>query len=108
MGIFSRLKWFFKNQWKQYLIGVIALIIVAIVNVIPPKIIGNVVDAVSKRNVTGNFLLVSMLIFLGTAIAQYLLRFLWRKNDIWKFFRFRERFKKSALSSIYEDGCYFL
>lgn len=79
MGIFSRLKWFFKNQWKQYLIGVIALIIVAIVNVIPPKIIGNVVDAVSKRNVTASFLWVSMLIFLGTAIAQYLLRFLWRK-----------------------------
>lgn len=79
MGIFSRLKWFFKNQWRQYLVGVIALIVVAIFNVIPPRIIGDVVDAVSKRNMTAHFLLVNMLVFLGTAIAQYLLRYLWRK-----------------------------
>lgn len=79
MGIFSRLKCFFKNQWRQYLVGVIALIVVAIFNVIPPRIIGDVVDAVSKRNMTAHFLLVNMLVFLGTAIAQYLLRYLWRK-----------------------------
>lgn len=79
MGIFSRLKWFFKNQWRQYLVGVIALIVVAIFNVIPPRIIGDVVDAVSKCNMTAHFLLVNMLVFLGTAIAQYLLRYLWRK-----------------------------
>lgn len=79
MGIFSRLKWFFKNQWKQYLIGVLALVVVAIFNVIPPRIIGDVVDAVSKKNMTGRFLIISMSIFLVTAIAQYLLRYLWRK-----------------------------
>ncbi|WP_334333255.1 ABC transporter ATP-binding protein [Companilactobacillus sp. HBUAS59544] len=79
MGIFSRLKWFFKNQWKQYLIGVLALVVVAIFNVIPPRIIGDVVDAVSKKNMTVRFLIISMSIFLVTAIAQYLLRYLWRK-----------------------------
>ncbi|TGD24879.1 ATP-binding cassette domain-containing protein [Companilactobacillus suantsaicola] len=79
MGIFSRLKWFFKNQWKQYLVGVLALVVVAIFNVIPPRIIGDVVDAVSKKNMTARFLVISMSIFLVTAIAQYLLRYLWRK-----------------------------
>lgn len=79
MGIFSRLSWFFKHQWKQYLLGVIALILVAVCNVIPPRIIGNVVDAVSKRNMTGQFLISNILTLFIVAIIQYLLRFLWQK-----------------------------
>lgn len=79
MGIFSRLSWFFKHQWKQYLIGVIALILVAICNVIPPRIIGNVVDAVSKRQMTTKFLVTNMVVLFVVAIIQYLLRFLWQK-----------------------------
>ena len=79
MGIFSRLSWFFKHQWKQYLLGVIALILVAICNVIPPRIIGNVVDAVSKKSMTMNYLVRNMVTLFVIAIVQYLLRFLWQK-----------------------------
>lgn len=79
MGIFSRLSWFFKHQWKQYLIGVIALILVAICNVIPPRIVGNIVDTVSKRNMTINYLVKNMSLLFVIAIIQYLLRFLWQK-----------------------------
>ncbi|MQS76361.1 ABC transporter ATP-binding protein [Companilactobacillus halodurans] len=79
MGIFSRLQWFFKRQWRQYLIGVIALILVAICNVIPPKIIGNVVDAVSTNSMTSHYLIINMIVLFFVAILQYLLRFLWQK-----------------------------
>jgi len=79
MGIFSRLSWFFKKQWRQYLIGIIALILVAICNVIPPRIVGNIVDAVSKKNMTMNFLITNMVVLFVVAIVQYLLRFLWQK-----------------------------
>lgn len=79
MGIFSRLSWFFKHQWKQYLIGVVALILVAICNVIPPRIIGNVVDSVSNKNMTVRFLVINMVTLFIVAIVQYLLRFLWQK-----------------------------
>ena len=79
MGIFSRLSWFFKHQWKQYLVGVIALVLVAICNVIPPRIIGNVVDAVSKKDMTSHFLITNMVVLFVVAIVQYLLRFLWQK-----------------------------
>lgn len=79
MGIFSRLSWFFKHQWKQYLIGVVALILVAICNVIPPRIIGNVVDSVSNKNMTVRFLIINMVTLFVVAIVQYLLRFLWQK-----------------------------
>jgi len=79
MGIFTRLDWFFRKQWKQYLFGVIALIVVAIFNVIPPRIIGNIVDKVSTRKMTVSFLVWSLIAFFIIAIFQYFLRFLWRK-----------------------------
>lgn len=79
MGIFSRLGWFFKKQWKQYFIGVVALLLVALCNVVPPKIIGNVVDGVSQKNLTMKYLTINMVILFVVALIQYLLRFLWQK-----------------------------
>ncbi|ALB28598.1 ABC transporter ATP-binding protein [Companilactobacillus heilongjiangensis] len=79
MGIFTRLGWFFKRQWKQYLVGVIALLLVALCNVVPPRIVGNVVDSVSRKNLTLKYLTINMVILFVVAILQYLLRFLWQK-----------------------------
>lgn len=79
MGIFSRLGWFFKRRWQQYSFGVIALLLVAVCNIVPPKIVGNVVDAVNKHNVTTRFLFTNMFVLLFVAIAGYLLRFVWQK-----------------------------
>lgn len=79
MQIFRQLNWFFKEQWKQYVGGVIALILVAICNVIPARIIGNVVDAISDHRVTASWLTIWITIMLVAAVAQYLLRFAWQK-----------------------------
>ncbi|WP_251546403.1 ABC transporter ATP-binding protein [Limosilactobacillus caecicola] len=79
MKIFRQLSWFFKQQWKQYVAGVVALILVAICNVIPARIIGDVVDAISAHRVTAHALTGWITIMLVAAIAQYLLRFAWQK-----------------------------
>lgn len=79
MVIFRQLSWFFKKQWKQYFGGVVALILVAICNVIPAKVIGNVVDRISQRSVTAGWLTVEVIIMLAAAAAQYFLRFGWQK-----------------------------
>ncbi|MCH4009234.1 ABC transporter ATP-binding protein [Companilactobacillus sp.] len=79
MGIFKRLGWFFTRRWRQYSFGVLALLLVAACNVIPPRIVGNVVDAVNKHSVNSSFLLTNMFVLLFVAIAGYLLRFVWQK-----------------------------
>lgn len=79
MGIFSRLGWFFKHRWKQYTLGVIALLLVAACNVIPPRIVGIIVDAVSKRMLTIHFLVMNLVLLVLVAILGYLLRFVWQK-----------------------------
>lgn len=79
MRILKQLQWFFKQQWRQYLGGITALVLIAICNIIPAKIIGNVVDAISAHRVTITWLTIQVCIMLVAAAAQYLLRFVWQK-----------------------------
>ncbi|WP_295728084.1 ABC transporter ATP-binding protein [uncultured Limosilactobacillus sp.] len=79
MKIFQQLRWFFRQQWKQYFGGVLALVLVAICNVIPARVIGKVVDAISDHRITGQWLTLMVLVMLVTAACQYLLRFVWQK-----------------------------
>ena len=79
VAILKQLGWFFRQQWRQYLGGVVALILVAICNVIPARIIGNVVDAISAHRVVLGWLLVQISIMVSAALIQYFLRFAWQK-----------------------------
>lgn len=79
MAILKQLRWFFRQQWRQYLGGVAALILVAICNVIPARIIGNVVDAISSHRVVLTWLMIQLGIMISAALIQYFLRFAWQK-----------------------------
>ncbi|KRK64025.1 multidrug ABC transporter ATPase permease [Companilactobacillus tucceti DSM 20183] len=46
---------------------------------VPPRIVGIIVDAVSKRTMTINFLIMNLLLLLLVAILGYFLRFVWQK-----------------------------
>ncbi|MGY3749531.1 ABC transporter ATP-binding protein [Vagococcus acidifermentans] len=82
MSVYKKLGWFFKQEKKAYLIGITALLMVSVINLLPPKIIGMIVDDIAGRQLT-----FQKMIFWGgwlviAAVAQYLLRFVWR-TKIW-------------------------
>ncbi|WP_346206264.1 ABC transporter transmembrane domain-containing protein [Aeromonas salmonicida] len=78
MSVFSRLGWFFKEQWRRYLIAISLLIMVALLTVIPPKVVGWVVDGIAKGSLDNDTLMgyLAGLFVLGLLI--YLLRYVWR------------------------------
>mgnify|MGYP004465681961 CR=1 FL=1 len=78
MGIFKKLGWYFRQERRRYAVGVLALFLVALVNLIPPKIIGMMVDAMNQRNVTAHKLIIWLALLLFSGVAQYLFRFAWR------------------------------
>lgn len=80
MRILKQLKWFFREQRKQYIIGIAALLLIAFFNVIPARIIGNVVDAIASHRVTPIWLTIQVAIMLVAAACQYFLRFVWQKE----------------------------
>src|SRR4051794_37537337 len=43
-SVLKKLSWFFKEYWKRYIIAISLLILVGILDVLPPKLIGMAID----------------------------------------------------------------
>lgn len=78
MRIFFELIWFFKYQWKQYLISIICLIAVALLVTVPPRIVGKLVDIFQQGTLTKEVLINNVLIVLAAGIGLYFGRLGWR------------------------------
>lgn len=78
MRLFAQLSWYFRREWRRYLGAVALLIIIAILQLIPPKVVGIVVDGVTQHHFTTG----KVMMWLGTmvliAVVVYLLRYVWR------------------------------
>ncbi|MCA5013307.1 MULTISPECIES: ABC transporter ATP-binding protein [unclassified Enterococcus] len=82
MSIFKKLGWFFRQEKKSYVIGVFSLIMVALVQLVPPKVIGIVVDEIAAKNIAIQSILFWVGVLLAAALAQYIFRYIWRLH-IW-------------------------
>ncbi|QWQ38266.1 ATP-binding cassette domain-containing protein [Gemella sp. zg-570] len=80
MNLIKKLSWFLKLEKKQYIIAISSLILVSILNLIPPKIIGIVIDGITDGNLTDSQLLIDVFVLLLSALAMYFLRYIWRVN----------------------------
>ncbi len=76
--IIKKLWWFFRLEKARYLIGILSLSFVSILNLIPPKVMGQVIDSIDAKNLTMGSLLTKLVILLAAAIGMYLLRLIWR------------------------------
>ena len=78
MRLFAQLSWYFRREWRRYLGAVALLIIIAILQLIPPKVVGIVVDGVTQRHFSAG----TVMMWIGTmvliAVVVYLLRYVWR------------------------------
>ncbi|MGO2101324.1 ABC transporter ATP-binding protein [Vagococcus salmoninarum] len=82
MKIFRKLGWFFKQERKSYVIGVVSLILVSLLQIVSPRVIGIVIDEIAEGTLTAQKLVLWVSIVIGVAILQYILRYIWRTN-IW-------------------------
>ena len=82
MSIFKKLGWFFKQEKKSYIIGVFSLMMVALVQLVPPKVIGVVVDEIVNEEIRLTKIIVWVALLIGAGLAQYLFRYIWRMH-IW-------------------------
>ena len=78
MKVFFDLGWFFKQEKKAYITGVFLLLLVALLQLVPPKIIGIVADHINDGTVTKGMLTQWVLILIGSGLLTYVLRYYWR------------------------------
>ena len=78
MRLFAQLSWYFRREWRRYLGAVALLIIIAILQLIPPKVVGIVVDGVTQHHFTAGKLMMWIGTMVLIAVVVYLLRYVWR------------------------------
>lgn len=50
MKILKELMWFFKQERKSYFLGLSALLLISLLNLIPPKLLGWMIDVMESRS----------------------------------------------------------
>ena len=78
MSIIQKLRWFFKLEKRRYLVGIVALVLVSVLNLIPPMVMGRVIDAITSGRLTQDELLLHLFYLLLAAFGMYYLRYVWR------------------------------
>ncbi|MGL6021401.1 MAG: SmdA family multidrug ABC transporter permease/ATP-binding protein [Gibbsiella quercinecans] len=78
MRLFAQIGWYFRREWRRYLGAVALLIIIAMLQLLPPKLVGIIVDGITQKQMSTGMLMAWLGLMLGTAIVVYLLRYVWR------------------------------
>ncbi len=78
MKIFRDLLWFFKLEKKNYITGILILIIVAFIILFPPYAVGIIVDHIVDDTLTNEILFKWISLILLSGVLLYILRYIWR------------------------------
>jgi ATP-binding cassette subfamily B multidrug efflux pump len=78
MKVFFDLAWFFKQEKRSYVTGILLLLAVAILELVPPKVIGIAVDEIAKNTITSQSLMKWCGTLVAVGLAMYGLRYVWR------------------------------
>ncbi|EEL39238.1 Uncharacterized protein BC141101_03039 [Bacillus toyonensis] len=78
MKVFFNLAWFFRQEKRAYIIGIIMLFGVALLELVAPKVLGIVVDEINNGTLTSEKLLKWVILLVVVGITMYILRYLWR------------------------------
>ncbi|MEH7123633.1 ABC transporter ATP-binding protein [Bacillus sp. JJ1773] len=76
--VLGKLSWFFGKYWRQYTIAVILLIIASVLEVVPPYLLGSIIDILTAGDMTKAILGQYILIFIAIIIGGYFLNFFWQ------------------------------
>ena len=78
MRLFAQLSWYFRREWRRYLGAIALLAIIAVLQLIPPKVVGIVIDGVTRQHYTAEKVWMWIGALVLIAVMVYLLRYVWR------------------------------
>ncbi|MFD9624829.1 ABC transporter ATP-binding protein [Peribacillus muralis] len=76
-AIFKKLSWFFKEQWQRYTWAILFLCLVNILEVIPPKLVGNAIDDMNNGSMTQDAIMKYVMYLLMVLCGSYLFGYIW-------------------------------
>jgi ATP-binding cassette subfamily B protein len=78
VSVFKDLWWFFKLEKKAYATGVCLLLLVALLELVPPKAVGYIVDEIRNGTLSLSQLWKLLLLLGAAGVTVYIARYVWR------------------------------
>ncbi len=75
--VFKHLGWFFKQEYKRYMLSAIALLILSASSVIPARVLGLVIEEIAGRTITWNKMFIYCGLLLVIPVSRYLVNILY-------------------------------
>lgn len=75
--VLKKLSWFFKENWKRYCVSITLLIIVGLLDVLPPKLIGMAIDDIHVGVINNEKLIQYLGILLFIMVLSYGITYIW-------------------------------
>lgn len=76
-AVLKKLSWFFKENWKRYVISITLLILVGILDVMPPKLIGMAIDDIHVGSISKEKIIKYLSILLAIMVSSYAITYVW-------------------------------
>lgn len=77
LSVLQKLAWFFKLEKKRYMIALALLFVTGILELIPPWLIGQVIDGISQQQFTQTDLIWMVLLWVAITIIGYGITYVW-------------------------------
>lgn len=76
-AVLKKLSWFFRENWQRYVIAITLLILVGILDVMPPKLIGMAIDDIHVGIISKQKILRYLGILLLIMVSSYAVTYVW-------------------------------
>jgi len=76
-AVLKKLSWFFKENWQRYLIAITLLILVGILDVLPPKVIGMAIDDIHTGSMNRGKIFHHLVTLLVIMVSSYGITYIW-------------------------------
>ncbi|MDP2285165.1 MAG: ABC transporter transmembrane domain-containing protein, partial [Pseudohongiella sp.] len=96
MDIFLKLGWYFREQWRRYVLAGLLLIAVDILELSIPWLVGRLIDDVMAQSLDQRSLIMYVVAVLLLGILIYIMRFLWRLFLFSASFQLAERLRQQV------------
>ena len=77
-SVLFKLKWFFAENWKRYTLAVSLLMVTNVLEVVPPWLLGESIDAIYQQTLTSKLLMTFLIALIAVMVVNYLSNFVWQ------------------------------
>ena len=100
--VLKRMSWFFKEEKKRYMIALSLLIVVGVIDIVPPRIIGLAVDKLQNGGLDYDVVTTYITVIIGSAIVSYFLTFIWMSKLFGGAFVAERRLRSKLMKHLFD------